>query len=63
MRSGPRVSVTRCADQYSRSGWRWAFLSCSMCPVIAFAVGAAGSHDSRAPVVRRLDWPGQVLAR
>lgn len=41
--------------------WRWAFLPGLVAAALSLLVGAWGAADSRSPVPRHLDWPGQIL--
>jgi len=41
--------------------WRWAFLPGLVAAAMGLLVGAWGAEDSRSPVPRHLDWPGQIL--
>ena len=46
------------SDVYA--GWRWAFIVCMLLAVVSMAVSIVLARDSRAPLGRSLDWPGQI---
>lgn len=59
--AGMGVGALAAGALLQAGSWRWAFVPSLVAGALGLLIGAWGTEDSRSPVPRRLDWPGQLL--